>query len=150
MILEYFYVERLLGSDGFFDNRLVAMNNILTTFEIVVLVLMTVDMVVDNLKYEFSAISPRRAGVGAPDGKLDLLEILIIIATCCVSIAATIRLFVNSKTSFNWDSTSVSNMTNIHGCLSFNWNTDIMHPIDFIFLILCVIPLSKVGVWSEL
>jgi hypothetical protein len=39
MILEYFYVERPLGSDGFFDNYLIATNNILTIFEIFVLLI---------------------------------------------------------------------------------------------------------------
>ena len=36
MLIEYFYVERPLGSDGFFENILIAVYNILTDVEIVV------------------------------------------------------------------------------------------------------------------
>ena len=40
-VLEYFYVERPLGSDGLFGNWLIGINNILTGLEILVLLLAT-------------------------------------------------------------------------------------------------------------
>ena len=48
MILEYFYVERPLGSDGFFDNPLIAINNVLTGLQVVMLFLATADLEVEH------------------------------------------------------------------------------------------------------
>ena len=48
MLIEYFYVERPLGSDGFFENKLIAVNNILTAAEIVMLILACINIIVDN------------------------------------------------------------------------------------------------------
>ena len=78
MILEYFYVERPLGSDGFFDNYLIATNNILTSIEIVFLLMATIDMVVDNVGDSEDRPIVEAKGIGSPDGRLNLFEASII------------------------------------------------------------------------
>ena len=48
MIIEYFFVERPLGSDGFFDNTWIALNNILTAIQILLLAAAPIDMIYDK------------------------------------------------------------------------------------------------------
>ena len=144
MILEYFYVERPLGSDGFFDNRLIAANNILTTLEIVMLILATLDMVADNLIDTKDRRLIEAKGVGTPDGRIDMFEFLIIIDTLCIAAAGIIRLVVNSQDGLNWDENLVNNMLDGRGCLKFNWNTEVFGSIDIIYLVLCCIPLASI------
>ena len=78
MILEYFYVERPLGSDGFFENSLIATNNILTSLEILFLLMAMIDMTVDNAEDSGDRSIVEAKGIGSPDGRLNLFEGIII------------------------------------------------------------------------
>ena len=91
-------------------------------------------------------------GVGAPDGRIDVMESLIIVDTVCITIAGIIRIVVNSVGSLNWDEDLVLKMTNNRGCLSFDWNAGVMTPVDIIYLILCLIPLVSMVfvVWNSI
>ena len=150
MLLQYFYVERPLGSDGFFDNSLIATNNIVTSFEIGVLSMATTDIIVDNLIDSKERPLTEAEGVGAPDGRIDVMESLIIIDTACITTAAIIRIVVNSLNSLNWSERFLENNMTSNGCLSFDWNTEVFFVIDWIYLVLCLIPLVSVifVVWS--
>ena len=143
MILEYFYVERPLGSDGFFDNRLIAANNILTTLEIGRLTLASpaINMVVDNMvSWKFKSSTEDEP----PGGFLDLINLLIIIVNFCIATAAIVRLVVNSKQNLNWDENLMKDMMEGSGCLEFNYrNSEVFLSIDIIYLVLCFIPLTS-------
>ena len=67
-------------------------------------------------------------GIGAPDGKLDLFEFLIILDTICLLVAGILRLIVNSSENLNWDEKLI-NKSN-YGCVNFDWNTDVFMMID--------------------
>merc|ERR1712071_22825 len=117
MLLEYFYVERPLGSDVFFENNWIAINNVLTAFEIIVLILACIDIIADNIKHSgietgfrlnipMDPMDPSGAqglltqeldaeGIGRPDGKLDMMEVIVILNTICITVATVIRLIVN-------------------------------------------------------
>ena len=150
MILEFFYVERPLGSDGFFQNPLISINNFLTSFEIFVLLMAATDILIDNLIDSKGRPLKEAEGVGAPDGRIDLMEVLIIIDTVCITIAGVIRLFVNSANNLNWDEDLIESMRNSRGCLSLYWNAGVLTPVDFVYLVMCLIPLFSIVfvIWS--
>ena len=90
-------------------------------------------------------------GIGAPDGRLDLFELLIIFDTVCITFAGIIRLVVNSMESLNWNDDLISTMS-YRGCLKFNWNTEVFMLIDKIYLGLCLFSLVSIifVIWSIL
>ena len=48
----YFYVERVGGSDDFFQNKLIAANNILTILAMVGLLISAINLIYDNTRQE--------------------------------------------------------------------------------------------------
>ena len=76
----------LLSSDGFTENWWIATNNILTCIEIIFLIISTIDMVADNLEDRGDFSQFEAEGVGAPDGRLDLCELIIITNTTVMMI----------------------------------------------------------------
>jgi hypothetical protein len=143
MILEYFFVERPLGSDGFFANGWIATNNILTSIHIVLLILATIDVIVDNVIERDGKAQFEAKGIGSPDGRLDLFEVLIILNTICLFFAAITRVTVNSLKSAEWDNSFIQALKNNSDsnstCLVFDYSIvfEAMHWYDVLYLILC-------------
>jgi len=74
MILEYFYIERVGGSDGFWQNPLVAANNLLTILAMIGLLISACNLMYDNTRNEMEKPCFVK-GIGTVDGKLDLFEL---------------------------------------------------------------------------
>ena len=68
------YIERVGGSDNFWQNPLVAANNILTILAMVGLLISACNLLYDNTQNEMDQRSFVK-GVGAPDGELDVFEL---------------------------------------------------------------------------
>ena len=145
MILEYFYVERPLGSDGFFENKWIAWNNFLTSIEIIFLLAATIDLIADNFRERDGAPQSEAKGVGAPDGRLDFFEILIILNVICLFLATITRVTVNACKNAEWDDNFIKSLEDDSGCLIFKYGIarEAMLWYDWFYLIFCLTPLAS-------
>ena len=95
------YHERLTSSDGFFDNMMVAINNVFTLVFVVSLAMLSFDFLIAQITFQESDDIDM-------DGELTLEEFLNILCAFLLLIASIIRICVNSveKTKFGVDSGS--------------------------------------------
>ena len=98
MLLEFFFHERLTSSDGFFDNKMVCLNNVVTLVFVVTLLLVSFDyfmaQIISESKNEYDT---------EQDGILVFHELLTILCSLSLVTASIIRIIVNSveKTTFS-------------------------------------------------
>lgn len=88
MVLEFFFVERLLEPDNFFANYAVAINNILTLIFILGLSVSCIDFLMAQISKE--------GNLHNQDGKLDLHELLTVFCSALLLMSSSIRVYVNS------------------------------------------------------
>jgi len=95
MLLEYFYHERLTSSDSFFENRMIAINNLFTLIFVFSLAMMSFDYLMGQVTFQES-------DHGDMDGKLSVIELMNIMCAFLLLVASSIRIWVNSveKTKF--------------------------------------------------
>merc|ERR1712048_745229 len=88
MILEVFFVERLLDADEFFANSAVTINNILTLMFVFGLTVSSIDFLMAQINKE--------GNLQNQDGRLDLHELLTVSCSVLLLISSLIRVYVNS------------------------------------------------------
>ena len=135
MYLVPLYIERVGGSDNFWQNPLVAANNILTIIAMGFFFISACNLLYDNVRNEMEQRNIVE-GVGAPDGKLDLFELYTCLSVFSIMVALAIRVYVNA-TDFPVivDSAILSNSTSsVRQCSEFSFTAAKLTGLDKAYL----------------
>ena len=129
------YIERVGGSDNFWQNPLVAANNILTILAMVGLLISACNLLYDNIEDEMEQRNVVE-GVGAPDGELDLFELYTFFSVISIMVALAIRVYVNTADSPDIiDSAILSNSTSsVRHCSEFSFTAAKLTRFDYAYL----------------